>query len=65
MLAKLGTALPPRGRFTLHEINAAMDKAKLSIDHRMEVKTALANAGFLENSANSVRNADAIGAPFA
>jgi hypothetical protein len=51
MLAKLGTALPPRERFTLHEINAAMDKAKLSIDHRMEVKTALANAGFLENSA--------------
>jgi hypothetical protein len=51
MLAKLGTPLPARGRFTLGEINAAMEKVKLSIDHRMEIKTALDRAGFLENNA--------------
>jgi hypothetical protein len=51
MLAKLGTPLPPRGRFTLGEIDAAMDKANLSIDHRMEIKTAMEHAGFLESSA--------------
>ena len=49
-LLKAGFEVPKRGRFTMDEINAELDKGKFSTEHRIEIKTSLERGGFLESS---------------
>jgi hypothetical protein len=52
LIAKAGIELPKDGfRYTLEELNAALDKTTLPGQHRIEVKVAVDRAGLLHASA--------------